>query len=157
MKKQLLLVAFILLSHFSFGCSCIGKNKLKSALKQYDVVVAGKILSKRTFTVPYLEEKGYEFMNRTLNEFTISILKCYKGKITSDTFKITTGLGHGDCGSDFTIGETYIIYSKYEDRFFEDREKVTPFLYTHICTRNCLYNEQESRKTERVAKRLKYM
>lgn len=157
MKKQILLVSFLLLSYINFACSCIGKDKLKTALKQYDVIVAGKVLSKRTFTIPYLEEKGYEFLNRTLNEFTVSIVKYYKGRITTSILKITTGLGHGDCGSVLTIGETYIIYSKYEDRFFEDREKVTPFLYTHLCTRNTLFNAKESRKTERLAKRLKYM
>lgn len=149
--NRVLLIIFIFYSNAILPCTCIGKTKVKSEVKNSDVVIIGKVLSKELLTIKdkYVPEEFY----LKKNEYTIQIIKKYKGEITSDTIKIVTGIGNGDCGFKFLIGESYIIYSEFQDAFIEENEKEKPFLTTNICTRTRLYDEDEDRKIRKYLKR----
>jgi hypothetical protein len=148
MKKILLIGLFILFSTNIFACSCIGKSTVKGALSQSDVVFFGRILSVIFFTVVDDNLPSYYKFNQA--EYLVLVKKIYKGDIVSDTLKVTTGLGHGDCGFKFSVGNEYIIYSSYSNKHFEDGRTVNPFLKTNICTRTMRYNKKELRKIKRV-------
>ncbi|WP_339626622.1 hypothetical protein [uncultured Maribacter sp.] len=53
------------------------------------------------------------------------IIKGFDGK----SIEIITGLGYGDCGDDFTVGEEYIVYA-YDVRW---SEKNDGYYETSIC------------------------
>jgi hypothetical protein len=148
---RLLIIFFLCFSNLAFSCSCIGKSKRNAELKKSDVVFFGKILSKKIFTIKdeYVPEEFY--LKKA--EYTILAIKNYKGKIERDTLKIITGIGHGDCGFDFSIGKSYIIYAMCSEKYFESGEIVNKFLSTDICMRNMLYNKEEEEKIERYIKR----
>ncbi|MCK0179123.1 hypothetical protein MWU50_07465 [Flavobacteriaceae bacterium S0862] len=81
------------------------------------------------------DDKG---KTRKVQLYTIEILNAYKG-INGKSIEIITGLGFGDCGDHFAIGEEYLIfaydigYTKKSDGLYE----------TNICAWNGLVNEKE--------------
>jgi hypothetical protein len=151
MKKKLFLGLLLLFSIDVFACTCIGKSTVKGALSQSDVVFSGRILSVNFFTVvdDNLPSK-YQFKKA---EYLVLVKKIHKGDIVSDTLRVITGLGHGDCGIQFSIGFEYIIYSSYSNKHFEDGRTISPFLKTSICTRTMRYNKKELRKIKRVLRK----
>lgn len=153
MKKIFLFVVLLFISNTAFPCSCIGKSKMKNEIKASAAVFAGTVLSKRIFSLKddFLPEKFW----MTQAEYTILVTKRYKGKVSADTLKVVTGVGGGDCGVVFQIGQSYIVYSSIQDSYYNDGDKVPPFLSTNICTKTAIYNEEESRKIERYVRRKK--
>lgn len=151
--NKLLVILFICFSNITFPCSCVGKSRIKKEIQKADVLFSGKILAKNVFAIKneYVPE---EFYIRKA-EYIILVTKKYKGKIVNDTLKIITGLGNGDCGFEFLIGHTYIIYASYSDKYYESGERVARFLNTDVCTRTKPYNEIENRKIEKYIKRKK--
>ena len=87
-------------------------------------------------------------------EYTIQITRVYKGKIKNSIIKLITGLGSGDCGFGFNVGNEYIIYCTYENKYYEQGEIVNKFLYTDICRRTRLSNDKEELKL--LNKKCKY-
>lgn len=82
-------------------------------------------------------------------------MEVYKGKIKKEIIEITTGIGRGDCGFPFQLGETYLIYSSFENTYFEQGEKVPNYLYTNICTRTTGDLNMESAEIKKEIKRFR--
>lgn len=139
--KTFSLILFILLSTPCFACSCIGKSTIKKALKNSDVVFTGTVLSSEKVKV----QLDSTFTNDQM-EYTFLVTKRLKGKFVNDTIKIYSGFGGGDCGFKFKTGETYIVYSKYDEYTLWGK---ADFLFTGICDRTKLYDEKEAAKIER--------
>ena len=76
----------------------------------------------------------------------------YKGKIKTKTVEIITGVGGGDCGYSFNIGQDYIIYSNYKTHYYKEGKKVQKYLYTNICTRTCKSNSNEINEINKILK-----
>lgn len=91
-------------------------------------------------------------INMYFNKFTFKINELYKGKIKIDTIEIITGMGHGDCGYEFEIGKSYVVYASKRNKFYEEGAKVTTFLYTDICFRTTEQVEEERAKIEKYRK-----
>lgn len=163
MKKSIIIL-FLIISNFSFACSCIGKSSIKKEFKYRNVVLIGKIISKKIYqeTDVYQEHKldyPKDFPEKFIPKkavYEILVIEKLKGEIKTDTIKIYTGLGNGDCGVNFKIGENYIIYSNYEDEHFNNGIKNERFLTTDICTSTQQFEEKEYKKVKRFAKRKGY-
>lgn len=149
MKKAFIFLFFYLPS-ITFACSCIGKSKINTEIKKTDILFSGKVISKKIFSVK-IEYVPEEFYPKKV-EYEVLVIKKYKGNILTDTLKIVTGIGNGDCGFNFLINHTYIIYGMYSKKKLESGETVDEFIETDICTRTRLYECLEDKKIVRYLK-----
>lgn len=148
-KITFLLSCFLYLQNSSLACSCIGKKTVLEEFKSADAVFAGTVLSSDEFLV---QDKslpdGYKMYKLKVSILFASI---YKGEIVKDTVSIVTGIGGGDCGIHFVVGEKYIIYARYLDKYFEAGNNVKPFLSTNICDRTAIFSEKERNSLCKIA------
>ena len=116
-------------------CSCIGEANPKQALKAADRVFRGKVIHVEAFDVPVTSFGSDSNHKVPFKRYTIQIQKMLKGKILRRQIAVITGVGHGDCGFNFTEGKEDIIYATWRTQFLNDEPTVRRFLYTGICTR----------------------
>jgi len=95
-----------------FSCSCVVPPPPKTALRQATAVFSGKVLSVKLKN------------DQQLVKFEVD--RIWKG-VSDNTVLITTGLGSGDCGYNFSKGEKYLVYAY--------GEKGGNSFSTSICTR----------------------
>ncbi len=146
--KKLLAYAFALLISIlapmqAKPCSCIGEANPKQALKAADRVFRGKVLRVEAFDVPVTLFGPDSNHKVPFKRYTIQIQKMLKGKMLRRQIAVITGVGHGDCGFNFTEGKEYIIYATWRTQFLNDEPTVRRFLYTDICTRTTKDVEDE--------------
>ncbi|WP_445454694.1 hypothetical protein [Flavobacterium sp. 25HG05S-40] len=149
MKKSLFIIPFLLFTSSSIACTCIGKTKMKKAINHVEVLFTGKIISREIYT-----DSIFPYMILRKAVYNVLVTERLKGEIKTDTIKIYTGLGNGDCGVAFEIGKNYIIYSNYENELFD--KKVPTFLSTNICSRTSKFEDNEFKKIKRYAGRKGY-
>jgi len=129
----------------TFSCNCRERD-FNEEIKNSNLIFVGKVINlsiikidpknKLEFNVP-LYYKKVEFL----------IEKIYKGKRKCETIIIYTGLGNGDCGFNFIINTSYIVYCDKKNKDFNSNvfDKVRNFYYTSICNRTCLFNSSEEK------------
>ncbi|MBP6455503.1 MAG: hypothetical protein KA275_02135 [Chitinophagaceae bacterium] len=150
MNKILLLLFILFQWNYGFSCSCIGKRTVREEFEKSDAVFEGRILSKNKFIVQDNNLPANYKMYKV--EFKILVLKKYKGSLVKDTISVITGNGGGDCGIDFILDKSYIIYTNYSNKYFENGKEIQPFLTTDICRRNTINNKKEQRKLKCLIK-----
>lgn len=69
-----------------------------------------------------------------LLKVTFDVSRTYKGKVQRSA-TITTGVGHGDCGFEFRVGKSYLVYA-YRDS--------SGLLSTGICSATALLEESQA-------------
>ena len=163
--RIILTIGFVLFSIGTYACSCIGESSVKGGIKQSDIVVSGKIISKEQVTLfdstvaklfgnDSLEMKGFPY-ELVVAKYQLVVTNKFKGKITSDTIEIYTGLGGGDCGVRFRVGEEYIVYGN-DETYMGQVNNDWPFpkgkniYWTNICTRTMIKNNHEIFEIEKV-------
>ena len=129
-KHFFLIILFTFFSSVAYCCSCIGEATVKQELKRSDVVFTGKVISKKIID---LTDTLIPAMKIQKAEFKLQVSTVFKGKIKQDTVTIITGVGGGDCGFNFEIGNEYIVYSSFENKYYPQGNTVSKFLYTDIC------------------------
>lgn len=160
-------------SNYSLACSCEEPGTVQESFDQSDIVVYGKVLSRKyiTFRETMKVEKGDSLnniltnhINELLNSDVIlkiefEIKKTYKGTITTDTITVYTGRSSASCGfSRFKEGEEYLIYGSTESYCFglftegenDNLEKQGTF-WTSYCSRTKEYNDHEARELNKLA------
>ncbi len=141
LPKIVLILIITVLSLSSLACSCVGKSSVKEGVHKSNIVFSGKILTKNVFVLDdSILPKGLKLYQ---TEYKILVAKVYKGKMRKDTISLITGIGKGDCGFEFKVGNDYIVYSNYKDKYFTLGKRVKKFLYTDICTRTKPFDENE--------------
>lgn len=146
------------------ACSCVGQDSVKEAVKKSDAVVVGTIISQEFMlygdisedTVMRMLEKELYPHITPIMQYSLVCKTVYKGKITRDTIAIFTGIGNGDCGVRFTVGETYIIYGQKEPYFATDAiplPKGENILWTHRCSRTRVFQQEEISDIEKYVKK----
>ena len=142
--KNIFVILFFCSPSIFLACSCIGKSNIKIEIAKSNIILSGKILSKRIFSIK-IEDVVEEFYPKKI-EYAVLVTKIYKGSLLKDTLRIMTGLGNGDCGYNFLLNRTYIIYGVYAEKHFEGGQKVSQFVETDICSRTRLYEFLEQKK-----------
>lgn len=124
MKKLLIFVAsFVILAvpRISQSCSCAEDPvDLMTSYNQASVVFFGRCVAGRILAKSAHEERG----SGEVKNFTFRVEQSFKGPLRDVTI-IETGMGDGDCGYPFMIGERYLIFA-YGTK--------TPYV-TSICAR----------------------
>ncbi|WP_417351344.1 hypothetical protein [Flavobacterium alkalisoli] len=165
-KLSVFLVSLLILFPSpAMACSCIGKSVLKHEFNYVNVVFTGRVLAERDIKqriLPEIEEEdehlGDRFYYTFSKEFTFLVEELHKGKAVTDTIKVITGYGKGDCGYRFKTGEKYIVFSYYTQAYFERETEQKKFLETNICRYTKPYgrfSEKEKRKLDKLQKRYK--
>lgn len=164
----ILTLGFLLINNGIYACSCIGQRTVKEEIKYSDAVLIGKIISKELVTLADSTAiklfgndstitKGYPY-ETVVAKYELLLTSKYKGKITSDTIKIYTGLGSGDCGVRFEVGKNYIVYGKEETYFGQINNdwlfpKGKNIYWTNICSRTTIESMEEITEIEKYRKK----
>ncbi|MCX7929080.1 MAG: hypothetical protein N2558_05390, partial [Patescibacteria group bacterium] len=153
-----------------FACSCIGQRTVEEEVKHSDAVLVGTILSKQLVTLTdstilKMFPNDTIMRNSPMSKMTIArydfvVTDVYKGKITSDTLTICTGLGGCDCGIRFEVGKKYIVYGENETYFGQLNNdfkfpKTKNTFWTYSCLRTMAYYQDEITEIEKYSKRQK--
>jgi TonB family protein len=151
-----------------FACSCSGQRTVQEEVKHADAVLVGTMVSKELVTLSdstllqlFQNDttiKNKSFANMTIAKYGLFVQDIYKGKISRDTVTIYTGIGGGDCGIRFKIGEKYIVYGENNTYFGQvnndfkfPREKNA--FWTYSCLRTMSYYQEEITEIEKYANR----
>lgn len=171
--KIILGLVFLIHSESAWSCSCMETSNIKTSIKEADYIVTGKILDSQVVQIwsdtSYAKSQyeaaqkkdaltNYEvWKNNNINfniqliDYTLLIETVYKGKVKSDTITIRTGFGNGDCGFEFKIGASYLIYGKYEkninyssEKLGRSQKELQGIFRTNICYRTQLLTSAQS-------------
>ena len=164
------ILLFGLMSHNLLACSCAGESTVEGEFKSSDIVLSGKVINSINEWVPdsseikYMTEFGISIdsldkrlIGQYFRKVQILIETLYKGKVNNDTLTIYTGMGGGDCGYHFNVGQKYILYADSDSYFasfnkdqeFPDGENI---YWTNICSRTQEYNRKEANTLEKLKK-----
>lgn len=143
MKPIVCLIVGILFCIHVYGCSCVGETSFKKEFKRSDVVFTGKVMDRKIIEI---KDSLMSAMTIQKAEYTVQVTMWYKGKRKEEEITITTGIGGGDCGFEFIVGSEYIIYSSYDDKYAEKSSRVSGLLYTDICRRTRLADDEAEMK-----------
>ena len=132
MKNIFLATAFLSCANYSYACSfppSSYEQKILLAEAIYiGTVTEGKIVN---------DTDGFNHVEVKLNVHNV-----LKGKDIPKNTLVKTGMGHGDCGINFTIAETYIIF----------KEKGIDYVYVYDGTSPIgrLYEESVSKEIYQI-------
>lgn len=156
-NRLLIILSLMFIPGIVFCCSCIGDPTVKDSKKLADGVFSGTIISTEHIALidtPLLESGNYDSIpdhypfTQYAMKHELVVEQFFKGKIKQDTLLIYTGVGGGDCGFGFDIGERYIIYGADHTYFGKVNNDIrwpggAGIFWTHTCQRTCLWNEEE--------------
>ncbi len=125
------------------ACSCVGSavgSHPCVALWQADAVFAGRAAAVEVLGGPE-PEGDYACSSRRVS---FEVAEGFRGAETGDVVEIVTGMGGGDCGYDFELGKSYVVYAHRGD---------AGVLYAGICgrTRTLSEAEEDLRYGRRIA------
>lgn len=120
-------------------CQCIVPKEapplevaVEKAFQKSDVVFLGRVMSGRV--------AGDNLPGAQL-EYTFAVTESWKG-LDSTNVRIRTGMGGGDCGYDFKLGRSYLVYA------YNGAPGSGPYegkLITNFCTRTAPTGSSEAR------------
>ena len=174
--RLLLLILFAGITGSSYACTCLGKDKqtTESEFSSSKLVVKGKIIASSDYLyydtlitlftgIPF-DRATSGYMMRHYKIYTLVIENSFKvEKGVTDTIRIITGYGHGDCGYEFETGKDYIVYAKAwteKKLIIKQRKKrikkkireepIPNWFYTDICRLTQESNQQELNKIKNL-------
>lgn len=103
------------------ACSCAHTPSPAEATEKADAVFAGEVIGISD------EKDATGFVSKTVH---IQVNSVWKGP-SQAVFKIATGAGGGDCGYDFTLGKSYLVYAYKKGEIYS----------TNICSRTQLIEQ----------------
>ena len=118
---------------------------VQHAFVKSDVVFVGRVIEGRLGKYERLPNSAY-YTPTDYAEYTFSVDQHWKG-ISSTPIKIQTGLGGGDCGILFNLGQTYTVYARKIAAY----DLVDEHLYTGICDRTAHAGREDVRILRQIA------
>ena len=112
-----LVLSAVLISRPADACTCGGGGQACQAFFDVSAVFAGTVVSISN------RDDSTVFSRRRVH---LLVTEAFRG-VTSQEIDVDTGNGGGDCGYDFKIGESYVVYGHRQS----DAQPLT----TSICTR----------------------
>jgi len=125
------LVTIFLAARAVQACSCAGGASPCQEYGRVAAVFVGTPIAVRTVARPSSPDQD-ELDYWAPRRFTFSIETSFLG-VASTEAEVSTGLGGGDCGYDFKIGQRYVVYAYKSGKAGR--------LITSICTRTNLFDK----------------
>lgn len=158
MRVLFLLIAACALPFGGSACSCIGEEDVSTARRRADGVFIGRVIRAERFEMssPGLLTHFQHFQMR----YTFAVERMFKGRALGrsaddamDTLVVFTGLGGGDCGVRFEVGQRYVVYGADGHSWSGKMLAEVPLrgrgiYWTSICTRTRPYEETEVKALE---------
>lgn len=119
------LIAIMLAVTSAAACSCAGGSSPCQEYGRASVVFVGTPIAVRTVARPASADRD-DLDYWAPRTFKFSIETAFLGITPAET-EVSTGLGGGDCGYDFKIGKSYVVYAYKSGK--------TGRLVTSICSR----------------------
>jgi hypothetical protein len=145
MKNYIIIICLVFFGNFCNACVCSETASREKTIQSTDVIIIGKVISKESFS-----KEDYKISGLRMNyvKYRVIVSQTLKGKVTSKILIIaTTPGGAGDCGYNFQIGKTFLIYLDKRDDNKKDK-----FLYTSICTRTNIFQKREFDEVKKYCK-----
>ena len=125
MKRAFWVFAILFLASFNaVACTCdlpwpkqTLKHQVSNARKDSRAVFSGRVLK--------IDEAGY------MLKVTLKVKTSWKGLLPTEVI-LLTGLGRGDCGYPFEVGQNYLVYAYGQD---------LDHLGTNICQRTAPFSD----------------
>lgn len=170
MTKYIFILYFLIFSYQPiFACKCESVDDIKTEFKSTDVVVHGKVISKKYVTfMNTLNKKGLKkinsknvldkdkkelLKNKNILKIKIEVLYTYKGKRLKKNIFIYTSRNSATCGyKDFKVGQEYQVYlsKKCYFAFIYKNADLDSSSYnsywTNVCTRTKHFSLEEDEK-----------
>lgn len=133
LKREIQLVdllSFFTVTLLFLSCTCIEENSsdnyIKEEVKEADLIARVKVTN-----IEYiiLSDSITEYTAFPYYKCDVEILDLVKGRLTTKEGSIYTGLGNGDCGYNFIVGNEYIVFCKLRELTLTNR-----FYYTDVCS-----------------------
>lgn len=122
----------------------MGTESVKKAFKRSEIVFVGRVVSNQPYELKK-EPLGEGFIDIYYhNEVTFEVTQWFKGTSTS-TQIIYSGVGGGDCGFHFEVGEQYIVYATNDGVYMELGSSK---MQTNVCDRTNKLSELAADLTE---------
>ncbi|SFT68196.1 hypothetical protein SAMN05216474_1769 [Lishizhenia tianjinensis] len=164
MRKHLFTILLLMITYWSLACSCDGRSKVSVAYNSADLVVLATVVDSQIIhiwsdtlfarslyndsqkSMTYREFKERHFSIRMI-DYSVEVDTLFKQDTIHQASKliIRTGLGGGDCGVEFEIGESYLIYAYSEssvvyteEKLGRSEEELQGIYNTNDCTRTHL-------------------
>lgn len=95
------------------ACSCVGPNPVCSAYWQTDAVFVGEVLSisLTNGSIPLANNQSIPIQQRRVH---VRVTEPFSG-VGATEVDVETGMGGGDCGYAFRVGEIYLIFASSRD------------------------------------------
>ena len=124
MKTLAPVLAFVFLAQAAVpACSCGPKKSVPDAFAECKVIFVGRCVSGKVASKQIKDFGLFEY-----RQFTFEVTRGWKGVGDKKQITVSTGAGYGDCGVQYELGESYIVYcAAGEDE-----------LATNICMRGCM-------------------
>ena len=134
MKSTILLFLTFLafMRTIAVACSCGPTPPVSKAFAQASAVFVGRCISSK------LVYRRPNDLGGAYYEYTFEVARSWKGVAGKKETLVKSGIGGGDCGYPFQIGESYILYC-YGDN---------GILRTNVCARTCIANSEPKAETE---------
>lgn len=158
MRAQFLSIAICALTLSCSACSCIGEVDVATATRRADGVFVGRVIRAERFEVG--STQAMPFFRLFQMRYTFVVERMFKGRTMGrhtegvmDSVVVFTGLGGGDCGVHFQVGQRYVVYGDDGGSITKERIADVPLhgrgiYWTSICTRTRPYEEEEVKALE---------
>ena len=120
----------------AYACKCVIPGPdFEEAYKKADYVFIGQCVK-----AEFIKLNGSNPDSSYVVRYTFDIQQAWKGIMKQEILAVDTGIGFGDCGFQFDLGLSYIIYGYAEDNT----------IYTNICARTRLAGFYPNRIEEKA-------
>jgi hypothetical protein len=139
MRKIILTILLVLIWTAAYCCDCKKLRSIKEAIQNADAVFIAEAISFNSITfydsskIKDTKEIDIKLPSRTFHEYKFRVYTFFKGETKQDTITLLTDIS--TCGSQFTLGDWYIIYSDLMLAPFDRSETPKKYQNTNACTR----------------------
>lgn len=139
----------------AYACSCVSVGSVKENYKYSDLIFKGTPIKREIVLIdsenrerivpenwmPLIYPKG-----KIMARYTVNSIEYFKGALKTRMVYIYTGLGGGDCGVYFKIGDIYVIYADNSN----EKNKSKAMFGTSICSRTTRDHVRESSELRKL-------
>jgi hypothetical protein len=155
-----LILMLLFMNNRATACSCTRGAKLVAyEVKRSTLVLHGKVIAVEKIAFEREDSSSILKQGRSVyfQKITLKVIRLFKGKKKEGKVVVYTGLGKGDCGFGFVVGQRYILYgNKSASPFWREREappkNLEQVYWTDICTRTQGFNSKEMTALRQVCR-----